>query len=266
MPQYAVPVPGQAAPNLEPQPPAPAPPPDRPGWLPQKFSSPEDLALAYANLEARLATQGQPQAPASQQQPPVAPPGTQGPKELRTEVMENLYNEYEQLGGLSAQTYAMLRNEYGLPQQIVDAHISALRGKAELEAQEMYNVVGGKDAYERMVGWAGRQLSPADRAAYDGMIRNANKTGDKNLVRMAVEALALKWRASEGYHGQQAPRVTLGGPVSPNGLSNAPYQSVEEFHADQRKPEYKTNEAFRNNVIERWAASRGRLLGEQQWT
>jgi len=231
--------------------------PERPEWLPEKFKSPEDLALSYASLEARLAA-GAPKTPEGTEAQ-ATPQGTQGPKVLDEVVMQQLYNEYADKGTLSPQTYAMLVNDYNLPESVVNAHIGALRGKAEADAESLYALVGGKDEYNRMAAWAGREMPAEKRAAYDDMIAAANATGNRDLVAMAIEAMAVQWRESEGSPTPRAGTFTpqSGGPNGPDqGFGPiTPYPDMESFHADQRKPEYHTSAAFRNHVIARFGRS-----------
>src|SRR5690606_27809848 len=78
--------------------------PQRPAWLPEKFSSPEDLAKAYAELESKLGGQKKEETPAT---PPTKEEAEKAVSEAGLD-MAALSKEYAELGGLSEDTLKAL--------------------------------------------------------------------------------------------------------------------------------------------------------------
>lgn len=224
----------------------------RPAWLPEKFSRPEDMALAYANLEARMSatpksgdttnTEGQP-APAESTVQPI----DQG-------TMQQLYDEFAMYGSITPQSYNMLLNNYGITRDVADSHISALQGQAEAQAQTVYSMVGGKDEWNAMIGWAQREMPTEKREGYNQMIAQANASGNMSLVRTAVDQMRAEWQASEGARPKQP-----GGYTTPAPGGNAqsefgpvtPFKSDQELHAAQKDRRYQERADYRDWVYRR---------------
>ena len=88
---------------------------ERPEWLPEKFKSVEDMAKAYSALESKL---GQPQEETEETEEEVS---TESSASEVAEVLgangidfDVLQQEYQELGGLSAEAYEALE-EAGFP-------------------------------------------------------------------------------------------------------------------------------------------------------
>ena len=85
--------------------------PDRPEWLPEKFSSAEDMAAAYQALESKL---GNPEAT------PAEPEGEQ-PESVS--AINAATDEFMESGKLSDETFEALEKS-GLPKQLVESYIA----------------------------------------------------------------------------------------------------------------------------------------------
>ena len=244
-------VPGPQAPLTQAEP--------RPDWLPEKYARPEDMALAHANAEARL-TQlqqqiaGQPAPAVDANGNPVTPPVPQVPDvnsvpELAGEALQGYYNEFAAHGALSNASYQELQSKYGIPANLVNAHIAGLQGQAERDAEDLYQIVGGKEQYDAMGAWAVRSMSTEEQQGYNSLIANANASGDKNLLAMAVKSLATRWQESEGRRGPVSPI-----PTAPAMMGQG-YSTPEEAAEAVADPKYKTSAAFRQQHYTRLAAS-----------
>lgn len=233
----------------------------RPAWLPEKYNRPEDMVLAHANAEARLTQLSQQLASTKSPTPaldaegkpvPVVPQAQtpQGVPELDSNVLQGYYDEFSASGALSPGSYMELQTKYGIPAALVDAHIAGLQGQAQHDAEGLYQIVGGKDNYAKMAAWAGRSLSAEERAGYDSMIANANASGDRNLLAMAVKSLATRWQESEGKQ-----RLPVSPTPMPSVSTGAGYTTPEEAAAAVADPKYKTDAAFRQQHYTRLAAA-----------
>ena len=99
-------------------------PKERPSWLPEKFGSVEDMAKAYAELEARQS--------GKREAAPVEAPAVQADQAEAAKVLSDkgldfgaFSNEFAESGELSEASYEKLAAA-GLPKGMVDQYIAAV--------------------------------------------------------------------------------------------------------------------------------------------
>lgn len=206
---------------------------ERPEWLPEKFKTVEDMAKAYAELEK---AQGAPKEE------------TQEAAEKAVENagldMTKLSAEYNDKGELSEESYKALEGA-GIPKDVVDQYISGLEAQSETLRQELLAPAGGEEGYNKMLEWAGENLNDAEIDAYN----KALESGDKDIIKMAVEGLNTKFKAN----ATMEPSDALDGKPGAN-TANA-YESTADLLKDMNNPEYATNPAFRAKVEAKLARS-----------
>ena len=123
--------------------------PTKPEWLPEKFSTPEDLVNAYNQLEQQYTqvSQQQEQEQATQEQvaniqnasvPQVAE--ILDERGLDIDVFQQEYNE---TGGLSEDAYHALE-EVGISSNVVDTWLAGQEAIADQNISNIYNAVGGQ--------------------------------------------------------------------------------------------------------------------------
>lgn len=199
--------------------------------LRSKFKSPEDLAKSYLELERRLS--GKPPEEGS------APPPPANFDAYAQELASN--------GKLSDETYAKLEAEYRLPRSVVDTYVS---GWQALRQQQLNDVLGSAgirsiEDYSKIATWA-QQALPADELQ---AFNKAVEASDLGTVKMAVGHLYQRYQQATGTQPSLLAGRATGGP----GI--VPYESTAQVTADMRKPEYKTDPAFRRKVEQRLAVS-----------
>ena len=164
-------------------------------------------------------------------------------------------NEYfdNNNGTLSDEMYDKLSTA-GLNRDMVDAYLKGLRGELgypedtqqpvldESEVDEIKNLAGGSDGYDALMEWAGSNLSKEDAKNYDDVLATANKTA----IKFAVKALMGQYEDSQGRDS----RIVTG-----KESSTENYRSMAEVVRDMNKPEYQTDEAFRDDVLRKLSAS-----------
>ena len=164
-------------------------------------------------------------------------------------------NEYfdQNNGTLSDEMYDKL-GKAGLSRPMVEAYLKGLRGELgypegaqqpvldESEVDEIKNLAGGSDGYDALMEWAGSNLSKEDAKNYDDVLATANKTA----IKFAVKALMGQYEDSQGRDS----RIVTG-----KESSTENYRSMAEVVRDMNKPEYQTDEAFRDDVIRKLSAS-----------
>tara|TARA_B100001142_G_scaffold94267_2_gene96082 strand:- start:5615 stop:6382 length:768 start_codon:yes stop_codon:yes gene_type:complete len=200
----------------------------RPEWLPEKFQSPEDLARAYSELERK---QSQPQ----QQQEATQEEAKQAVESAGIDF-DSLSDEFAENGELSQQSYDDLAKA-GIPNEIVNSYIQAQTAQMEVAQSKVYDSVGGQDAYQSMISWAGEALSESEIDAYNAAV-NSN---DMAQVELAVNGLKSRFSLSEG----QEPTTSISGNVSAPGGA---YRSLAELMDDMQSPKYRDDSAFRSDV------------------
>lgn len=196
-----------------------------------KFKTAEDLEKSYLELQKKL---GEPGAT------PATPPATPGtPKETPTEIStfddQKMINEFLQTGAISPETRADL-NKRGIPDSMIDRHVSSAAAAIQAKADAILTTVGGAKAYESMASWADQNLTEAEQAVY-------NKALDgTDAERMAaVKGLHARWTTATG-----GGTTLLKGDGSQ--LNVGGYRSLAEMQRDMRDSRYKTDEAFREDV------------------
>ena len=234
-----------------------------------KYKSAEELESAYLELQKKLGD-----APATKE----AEPETEyqfytddggvnydTANEVYGEQLGNLFksNEIdpfemakhfeENNGTLTDDMYSKLEGT-GLSREIIDNYLEGVKGNlgmsqedtspvlSESEIKDLKNIAGGERGYEQLMDWAGNNLTEQDAKNYDDVLA----TGNKAAISFAVKALMGQY---EDANGRDSNIVT--GKQS----STENYRSMAEVVRDMNKPEYRTDEAFRDDVIRKLAQS-----------
>ena len=216
---------------------------ERPEWLPEKFKSVEDMAKAYSALESKL---GQPQEETEETEEEVS---TESSASEVAEVLganginfEVLQQEYQELGGLSAEAYEALE-EAGFPEAVVDQWIAGQAAISQQVQSEMHSLVGGAEQYQELVGWAAEALPDAEVDAFNATM----ETQDPNMIRLAIQGLNARYRS------EAAPNLLQGetGTVSTGGR----FESNAELTTAMSDPRYAKDPAYRQAVADKLAKS-----------
>ena len=232
-----------------------------------KYKSAEDLEAAYLELQKKLGD-----APATEE----AEPETEyqlytddgnvnydTANELYGAQLGNLFKSNdidpfemskhfeENNGTLSDDMYSKLATA-GLNREIVDNYLAGVKGElgiqseqpvlSDAEVNDLKNIAGGERGYNQLMDWAGNNLTAQDAKSYDDVLA----TGNKAAISFAIKALMGQY---EDANGRDSNIVT--GKQS----STENYRSMAEVVRDMNKPEYRTDEAFRDDVIRKLAQS-----------
>jgi hypothetical protein len=240
-------------------------PADRPAWLPENFATAEDFAKSYSELQAKhtqtaqeLATFKKP----AEETPPPTEEKTAGTAENSSDPAEQVANEagfdlapysteFDTTGDVSEENRAKiadgLKNVLGeRAREIVDQYIDGSKVTVANQQTMFMQEAGGADAWKAMSEWAGKGGLPKNEV--DAL--NAQLVaGDPTTVTFAIQTLRGKY---ETVHGKTGNLVTANGG---NILGETGYQSAAQMSADMAKPEYKTDQAFRDKVRRKIALS-----------
>ena len=234
-----------------------------------KYKSTEELETAYLELQKKL---GQPESTTEEEVEPQSDyqlytddgsVNYETANELYGEQLGNTFkendidpfkmNEYFQQnnGTLSEEMYDQLSNA-GLNKQLVDSYLKGLRGElgyeaaepvlSEAEVKEVQSIANGEEGYKALMEWAGQNLDQTAQEEYDAVL----KTGNKSAIKFAVTALMGKYEDSQGRDSKI---------ITGKESANETYRSMAEVVRDMNKPEYQTDEAFRDDVLRKLSAS-----------
>ena len=108
----------------------------------------------------------------------------------------------------------------------------------EDQAEQLYEMVGGEQAYQSMLEWASQSLSKEEVEMYDSVMGD----GNANSIFFAVQALANKYFDNVGSEGQL---LTGRGAAE----SNAVFRSQSELVQAMNDPRYDNDPAYRSDVM-----------------
>ena len=233
-----------------------------------KYKSVEDLEAAYTELQKKLGDQPTTEVESETEYELYTEDGSVNyntANELYGEQLGDLFKSNdidpfamskhfeENNGTLSDEMYQQL-DKAGLSKSVVDNYLDGVRNEvglnpdtpepvlSESEVDEVKNIAGGSEGYDALMEWAGNNLSKEDAKNYDDVLATANKSA----IKFAVKALMGQYEDSQGRDS----RIVTG-----KESSTENYRSMAEVVRDMNKPEYQTDEAFRDDVLRKLSAS-----------
>lgn len=224
---------GNAAPEGAPTE-TPADTPERPDWLPEKFATAEDMAAAYAALEAKQG--GKPEQAAEETSEEETQQAAEEAVASAGLDMEALTSKFAEKGDLDASDYEALEAK-GINRDMVQSYVAGQQALAERLVKNMHDVVGGEETFNDLLGWATENLSPTEIDAFNGTV----DTGTEASIKMALEGLNAKYAAA----GNKAPNLLQGKKAS---AANDVFRSTAELTKAMGDPRYATDPAYRNDV------------------
>jgi len=143
---------------------------------------------------------------------------------------------FEQFGEMSSQDLveAYMNIQANAPEAVVDE-------LSESEVNSIKNSVGGDQAYDSVMQWAGENLDPDQVDAFDNIIA----TGNSTAIQMMVNGLKAQYDSSNGYEGRM-----LSG-KSANASSSDVFRSQAELVAAMSDSRYESDPAYRNDLLEK---------------
>lgn len=204
--------------------------PDRPEWLPEKFSSAEDMAAAYQALESKLGN-------------PEATPEPEGEQPESVSAINAATDEFMESGQLSDETFAALEKS-GLPKQLVESYIAGQQAIADTQANEVFGAVGGQEGYQAMAEWATENLDEGSLDAFNQIV----ETGTVEQAKVAAQGLYSQFRAASGG----APQLVQG---QTSGQAVVPFTSSAMVSQAMSDPRYKQDPSYQAEVHRRLSVS-----------
>jgi anion-transporting ArsA/GET3 family ATPase len=220
---------------------------ERPEWLPDKFGSAQEMAQAYKSLEQKLSgsreevEQYQMTEEQAQETQEIQEQSTSQVYQLLDERgldFQTFQDEMNETGGLSDGAYEALE-EVGIQRGMVNTWIDGQNAKAEQNIDQLYNLTGGTESYNRMLQWADDNLHPSEAEAFNKQIDNLDVTAE-----LAVTGLFARYQQSEGA----MPSLMSG---DTNVSIEPRYDSLAQITSAMSDPRYETDPAYRAQVAGR---------------
>ena len=199
----------------------------RPEWLPEKFSSPEDLAKSYTELEKKLSANNE-----LEDNPNVE---EEEKSATSTPSFDKYADEFSGKGELSPDSFAELE-KMGYPKEMVDTYIAGLRGTQSADADAVMSVAGGSDGYQELTSWAKDNMDVKELALYNQMVSTSTDN-----AKMAVEWLISKRESVEGVEP-----TLLSGNAKP--AAKDEFRSTAEVVAAMKDKRYGKDTAYTKDV------------------
>jgi len=133
----------------------------------------------------------------------------------------------------------------GLSREFMDAFVEGQRASMNQKRAEVFGMVGGEQAYNDMVAWAGQNLTEAEIKAYD----DAMMSGDMGQIKLHMQGLSARYTQATNR-----PRMVHGN-VSQNNAAGA-FQSWAQVTQAMRDPRYQADPAYRKTVEQRLAVTK----------
>ena len=212
-----------------------------------KYTNAEELEKAYIELQKKLGD--------SDEGDEEEVSGDEGEEVEETEaeyteaqtLISNASQEYAETGNISDE----MMEQFGemSSQDLVEAYMNIQANAPEAAAEELSesevntikNSVGGDQAYDNVMQWAGENLDPDQVDAFDNIIA----TGNSTAIQMMVNGLKAQYDSSNGYEGRM-----LSG-KSANAGSSDVFRSQAELVAAMSDSRYESDPAYRNDLLEK---------------
>ena len=215
----------------------------RPGWLPEKFKSPEDMAKAYGELEGKLGKSDEatkdlePKEETKKEEGDLSIDKAEKAVENAGLNMSSLQDEYSEGGQLKETSYKALEKA-GIPKDYVDAFIKGQEAIATQTSNTLKQEVGGAEPYNNMMSWAADNLNEAEITSFNKTVNGK----DIEATRLAIQGLNARYKNNVG----DEPSLQS---ANKSSTSNAQgYRSWAEVTSAMNDERYSTDDAYRNDV------------------
>jgi hypothetical protein len=272
--------PDETGPNA---PPAPAADPNRPAWLPDNFTKPEDIATAYKELQAKFTQTSQELAGLKKTADGTTPPPEKTAEELAAEEAAKAGKTPEQLAAEEAAKkqsddadaaqkaadaagfdLAPFSEEFDTTGDVTEENrakiadgLKSVLGDNARQLVDQYiegfkaSTANAMTDYMNAAGGEQNYVAMVSWAAEHmpkdqaEAFNRAIDSGDKSATLFAISGLKAQYEAA---NGRPADRITAGG-GSFTGVTG--YASTAEMVRDMANPLYNTDQAFRDKVAAR---------------
>ena len=206
-----------------------------------KYKNAEELEKAYTELQKKL---GEGDTESKEETEEVTE------KETETSSITSLLNEasteyYKNDNNLSEDTLSKLGELNS--SELVEAYLELQKNSTQTTTESadlsdadvtaIKQVAGGNDQYDKLVEWAGNNLSKSDVDSFDELL----ESGNKGAIQLAVKGLKAQYEDANGYEGRMLQGKS---PLT----SKDGFRSQAELVEAMSDPRYDRDEAYRMDV------------------
>ena len=212
-----------------------------------KYTNAEELEKAYMELQRKLGDSDEGDEEEVSEDEGEDVEETEAEYTEAQTLISNASQEYAETGNISDE----MMEQFGemSSQELVEAYMNIQANAPEAVAEELSesevnsikNSVGGDQAYDNVMQWAGENLDPDQVDAFDNIIA----TGNSTAIQMMVNGLKAQYDSSNGYEG----RMLFG--KSANASSSDVFRSQAELVAAMSDSRYESDPAYRNDLLEK---------------
>ena len=147
-----------------------------------------------------------------------------------------LGEEYQKNGELSKESIDKLEKA-GYPKAMVDAYLDGLQATTEKFVNRIYSMAGGKENYEKIIGFIKTQPESVINA-YNATIAQ----GNLNQIELALNGIKAQMKTA---YGTSNPTLMGGAATS----TSEGYTSMEQMTKDMADPRYQVDPKFTRSVM-----------------
>ena len=147
-----------------------------------------------------------------------------------------LGEEYQKNGELSKESIDKLEKA-GYPKAMVDAYLDGLQATTEKFVNRIYSMAGGKENYEKIIGFIKTQPESVVNA-YNATIAQ----GNLNQIELALNGIKAQMKTA---YGTSNPTLMGGAATS----TAEGYTSMEQMTKDMADPRYQVDPKFTRSVL-----------------
>ena len=212
-----------------------------------KYTNAEELEKAYIELQRKLGDSDEGDEEEVIEDEGEVYEDTEPEYTEAQSLISSASQEYAETGKISDE----MMEQFGQmsSQDLVEAYMNIQANAPEAEVDELSesevntikNSVGGDQAYDNVMQWAGENLDPDQIDAFDNIIA----TGNSTAIQMMVNGLKAQYDSTNGYEG----RMLAG--KSANASSSDVFRSQAELVAAMSDSRYESDPAYRNDLLEK---------------
>lgn len=202
----------------------------------------EALLASYRELEAKLGSKADP-AKAGQTPQIETPAEDKGAEQAAQDAglnFDTLKTKFAETGKLDDTDYAALEKS-GVPRAVVDEYLGLVKDRQDRATQDAYGHVGGEQAMNDLLAWAGANLSKDEIVQYNAMLASPG-------YKAALDTLMAKKAAATKTAGE--PKLIAG---SAGATTTTGYTDRSEMIRDMSDPRYTKDPLFRKEVERKMA-------------
>ena len=223
------------------------------GLLAGKYNSPKELEKAYLELQSKLGkgeTTEQGEGEGDDSELSEEAPETSPAYDLIMQASEEYYGNENTLSPETIEKFSEMSST-----DLVNAYVQSIKNNPAAQQQQevdipdaqvnqIQNSVGGEKQYTNIVSWAANNLPEKQVLAYDNLVAS----GNVEAINLALAGLKAQYDDAFGSEGR-----TLQGRSPRN--SDGVFRSQAELISAMSDPRYETDEAYRDEVIDKLNAS-----------